>query len=321
MKKHILSVFMCIFGILTSIGGCTQSPVSEVENLPEQESETAEVNSESEPEYVAVPRSRRIRIFLVGDSTVSWHYDTKLYYPRYGYGTQLQNFFLQTARVYDLALSGTSSKNFVQYDNYTKLMEELEEEGYAEDYLIIGFGHNDSAYDDPNRFTDPTKPYTDPESFGYHLYQNYIKMARDRGAVPILCTPIAYASKNNDYTGDFVHDREVGDYRQAILDLAAAENIPVIDLTAITKDRFAELGYEKTIRYFAADVGYGDDGVTPIPLFGTDICHLNIYGARYVAYRLACELQKMEGIGDYIAENIEEPTEEILVPFPYANAQ
>lgn len=147
------------------------------------------------------------------------------------------------------------------------------------------------------------------------MYEYYIKLAREKGAYPILCTPVVYCNGGSgDYSGAYVHNTETGDYPQAIRDLAAAYDVPVIDLTNITKERYEELGAE-ALRYHAVESGILlEDGVTVTPnLAGeVDICHLNQYGARYVVYRLALELKKIDGISKYIPDDIEEPTADIL---------
>ena len=260
------------------------------------------------------PESVETNVYLVGDSTVSPHYD-RILYPRYGYGTQIANYLTENVAVDNLAVSGSSSKSFITWPQYETLKTNLK----AGDYLIIGFGHNDHNNTDPARFTKASADYTDPESFGYYLYECYIKLAREVGATPILCTPIVYVSSSDTYTGSTIHNTVDGDYRQVILDVGAALDVPVVDLTGITKARYEEIGYEEVIKYHAVEKGgYAEDGVTVIIDKSTvDGCHLNIYGASYVAYRLACELQNIEGIREYVAENLEEPTEELLKPYPY----
>ena len=252
-------------------------------------------------------------VYLVGDSTVCGFSDA-YFYPRYGYGTQIGNFLTEKVTVHNLALSGRSSKSFLSEANYQELKNSLK----AGDYLIIAFGHNDEKSDDAARFTDASKGYTDPTSFGYHLYEYYIKLAQDAGATPILCTPIVRAASDNDYTGSEAHITATGDYRQAILDLGNSVDVPVVDLTTITKERYEQLGFEETIFYHAITVGkYGDDGTTIVANTDTvDKTHLNIYGAKYVAYRLACELQKIDCISGYVQENLTEPTIADLTPNP-----
>ena len=246
-----------------------------------------------------------IKIFLVGDSTVS-SFDDDYYFPRYGWGTQLGNYLKDKATVVNLALSGRSSKSFITEDNYNTLINSIGEG----DYLLIAFGHNDEKSDDSTRFTDATKDYTDETSFGWHLYTYYIKMAQDRGATPILVTPIVRAKSTNDYSGSEGHVTANGDYREAIINLGRAVGVDVIDMTAITKARYVELGYSEALKYHAVLQGkYGADGVTVVENWDTvDKTHLNIYGAKYVSYRIATELAKLEGIRNYVAEGITEPT-------------
>ena len=292
----------------------TQPPeATEPETQPTQPV-TAPTKPETEPTQPDVPvELPETNIYLVGDSTVCGFSDT-YFYPRYGYGTQLDNFMTEKVTIHNLALSGRSSKSFLLESNYQTLKDNLQ----AGDYLIIAFGHNDQKNDDDARFTDASKDYTDPSSFGYSLYEYYIKLALDAGATPILCTPIVRAASDNDYTGSEAHVTATGDYRQAILDLAAAVNVPVVDLTAITKARYEELGFDEAILYHAMVGGiYDSDGTTIIPNVNTvDKTHLNIYGAKYVAYRLACELQKLDCISGYVLDELTEPTIADLSPNP-----
>ena len=169
-------------------------------------------------------------LYLVGDSTVASFADS-YFYPRYGYGTQLDKFLSEKVTVKNLALSGRSSKSFLIEANYSTLKNSLKEG----DILVIGFGHNDEKSDDSERFTDAALPYTDSASFGYHLYEYYIKLARECGATPILCTPIVRAQGNDNYAGSEGHVTANGDYAQAIRDLGEATDTAVIDLTALTK--------------------------------------------------------------------------------------
>ena len=250
-------------------------------------------------------------VYLVGDSTVSSFSDS-YYYPRYGYGTQLASYLTSDATVVNLALSGRSSKSFIAEENYTTLKNSLKEG----DYLIIGFGHNDEKSDDAARFTDPSKPYTDDTSFGYYLYNYYIKLALDAGATPILCTPIVRAKTNDDYSGNEAHVTATGDYAQAIRDLGAAVGVSVVDLTAITKAEYIAKGYEGAKLYHAViSAEYDTDGVTVVPNWASvDKTHLNIYGAKFVAYSLATELKGIDGICKYVSTEMTAPTEADLIP-------
>lgn len=286
----------------------TTNPVTQPTEAPTQ---PTTVPTPTQPE---IPEDLpKTNVYLVGDSTVCSFSDA-YYYPRYGYGTQLGSFMTDRVTIHNLALSGRSSKSFLTEANYQTLKNDLK----AGDYLIISFGHNDEKSDDAERFTDASKDYTDPTSFGYHLYEYYIKLAQDAGATPILCTPIVRAVTDDDYTGSEAHVTATGDYRQAIVDLGAAVNVPVVDLTSITKTQYAQIGFSEAILYHAMTGGkYDTDGVTIIANTNTvDETHLNIYGAKYVAYRLACELQKLDCIRGYVQMDLAEPTIADLTPNP-----
>ena len=288
-----------------------EDPGEDPEN-PGEEPETPE-----DPEDPKDPEEPEVlkptTVYLVGDSTVCAFSD-KYYYPRYGYGTQLGQYLNGEATVVNLALSGRSSKSFIAEANYQTLKDSIKEG----DYLIIGFGHNDEKSDEPARFTDASKPYTDPTSFGYHLNEYYVKVAQSKGATPILCTPIVRAASDNMYDGAEGHITATGNYAQAIRDLGAALSVSVIDLTAATAERYVAIGFEEACKYHAVTAGkYAEDGTTVVPNMDTvDKTHLNVYGAKYVAYLLANGLKKVDGIKNYVLDDIATPTEKDLTPIP-----
>ncbi|MGM9857894.1 MAG: GDSL-type esterase/lipase family protein [Bacilli bacterium] len=300
MKKKLLSLLM-LSSSLFSLCSCGDEPVKE----PDIEEPGDEENLETPEEpFELVPAT----LYAVGDSTLS-SFNDEYYYPRYGYATQLSSYFDSKITITNLALSGRSSKSFLTEDNYETLKSSLKEG----DYLLIGFGHNDEKSDDDTRFTDASKSLSDESSFSYNLYENYIKLAIDKGATPILCTPIVRANKDNNYNGTSGHITETGDYRQAIIDLGASQNVQVIDLTSITKNQYIELGYSEAIYYHAMTSGMlGEDGVSIVEKIGSvDTTHLNIYGAKYVAYQVAKTLKESTcTLGHYVLDNISEPTKE-----------
>ena len=317
MKKRktfsLISLVLLVSMLTIILASCKPETQPEEEDKnPPSSDESNEKEEEKEEEGEKEVLSK-INIFMVGDSTMSSFAD-EYFYPRYGYGTQLQGYFDEAATVVNLALSGRSSKSFIAEANYTKLKNELKEG----DYLIIGFGHNDEKSDDTERFTDASKPYTEEGSFGYSLNEYYIKLAIEKGATPILCTPIVRVSSSDNYSGTNGHVTDNGNYAQAIIDLGNALNVSVIDLTDITKARYEELGYDDAKYYHAFTAGkYGADGTTiVVDTNSLDGTHLNIYGAKYVAYRLATELKNLEGIGKYVLQDIAEPTRADLVSNP-----
>lgn len=251
-------------------------------------------------------------VYIVGDSTLS-SFSDNYYLPRYGYGTQLSRYLKEGVRVVNLALSGRSSKSFLSEPNYAQLKAALS----RGDFLVIGFGHNDEKREE-ERYTNPNKSYTDADlsrglSFRYNLYKNYICLARDRGATPILCTPIVRLSEDDDYSGACGHitqtvgTYEGGDYAEAIRKLGRAAGATVIDLTSSSRARYLKLGHEQAAKFHA---WAGTSAGVPVGLDGT---HLNRYGAAWTAYEWALVLSQSDNpLKSYLSDRLAPPSAEEL---------
>lgn len=209
--------------------------------------------------------------WIVGDSTVSAFTDN-YYYPRYGYGTQIGNYLDDTYKVENLALSGRSSRSFLTEANYTTLKDGIK----TGDVLIVGFGHNDEKAG--ATFTDPTGDWQTEGSFAKCLYDNYVKLAQDAGAEIILCTPIVRRNTTGTFKDSELHVTADGDYPEAIRKLGADKNVPVVDLTKLTKELYDSLGASETL-YLHAWLSSKESSV--------DNTHLNIYGAKKIAWMFA----------------------------------
>ena len=233
--------------------------------------------------------TEKVTVYMVGDSTVcNYTNDTSLAFPRNGYGMWVGNYLNENATVVNLALSGRSSKSFLQEANYKTLKESISKG----DYLIIGFGHNDEKIDDDLRYTNPTGDVNDQTSFQYHLYTYYVKLAIDAGAHPILCTPIVRRHTSNNYAGSSGHVTNGGDYAQAIVDLGAQFGVPVIHLRDLTKEYYSSLTADQTAKLHATS-GQVETSI--------DNTHLNSYGAAQVAY-MFCKalLDTNSGLANYV---------------------
>lgn len=260
---------------------------------------------------VALPSDKKI--YVVGDSTVC-SFNDNYYLPRYGYGTQLAEYLNVTSdQIVNLAISGRSSKSFLTESNYATLTSSIGEG----DYLIIGFGHNDEKSDEAARYTDANGTHTQAttangDSFQYVLYENYVKMATEKGATPILCTPIVRYDTSGAYTGAKVHDTtssdksgKGGDYVAAIKALGAATDATVIDLTELTKAVYSV--DNDAAAYFHAHTAYTGEKPNEIPS-GRDDTHINKYGAKMVAYQFANALKATDSsLKAHIKSNISAP--------------
>jgi lysophospholipase L1-like esterase len=97
---------------------------------------------------------------------------------------------------------------------------------------MIQFGHNDGAENKPERYVNLT---------GYKEYLRlFVNQTREKGATPILLTPVArnYPWKEGKLTN--VH----GEYPQAMKEVAKEMNVLLIDLNELSMQSFTQKGQE-----------------------------------------------------------------------------
>ena len=232
-------------------------------------------------------------VWIIGDSTVSSFADN-YYYPRYGWGTQIDKYLDGTYEVKNIALSGRSSKSYVNDKEYNELTSGMKQG----DYLLIGFGHNDEKAE-ADRYTDPNGDYKTAGSFANSLYENYIKPAQAAGTTVILCTPIVRRTATTEWSDSNLHitkdsgDFKGGDYAQSIRNLGKELNIPVVDMTKMTKELYDTLGPDETVNLHAW---------TSSKATSVDNTHTNIYGGTYNAYLVTKTIKELgvAGISEHI---------------------
>ena len=234
-------------------------------------------------------------VWVIGDSTVS-SFNDAYYYPRYGYGTMLSKYFTDNITVKNLALSGRSSKSYVNDKEYKELIDGMQEG----DYLIIGFGHNDEK-NEPDRYTSPSADINEAGTFGNSLYENYIKIAKEKGVTVILDTPIVRRSADGNWSASNLHQANGGDYAQVIRDLGANLGLTVIDMTNITKNLYDELGPSETL-YLHAWTSKDPSSV--------DNTHINIYGAKLLDYYLTQAIKNSDNSLAKYVKDLTKPTKE-----------
>ena len=231
-------------------------------------------------------------MYVIGDSTVcnyvkddGSHTDATYFYPRYGYGTQLGNYLSSKITVNNLALSGRSAKSFLAEANYQTFVNGIK----AGDFLVIGFGHNDQKSDDADRFASAAESTDTEGSFKNILWNKYAKIAQEKGATVILCSPIVRINANNDYTGANGHVTATGDYGAAVKELAEEKGLDFVHLRDITAQVWADATYDGAKLFHAVTKGTSsDEGVTVTPDFNSiDGTHINLLGAKRIAYEFA----------------------------------
>ena len=129
------------------------------------------------------------------------------------------------------------------------------------DYVLIEFGHNDKKT---------------PQA-QFELYLNkYISETQALGGIPVLVTPIARASFSGTTVGA-QHINDLGvDLPASIRSVGTANNVPVIDLTALTTAWLNATGPTAKTEFYA-------DQVT----------HLNVAGAQAVSEMAKTAIQTL----------------------------
>lgn len=234
-------------------------------------------------------------IWIVGDSTVSSFTDN-YYYPRYGWGTQIGNYLDGSFNIQNLALSGRSSKSYIVEPQYLTLLSSMK----SGDYLLVGFGHNDEKAE-AERYSNPNGTYLEPGSLANSLYENYIKPAQAAGTQVILTTPIVRRPAAGVWSDSNLHVTATsggfagGDYPQAIRDLGTALNLPVVDMTSLTKSLYDQLGSAETLYLHAW---------TSSKPASVDNTHTNIWGGKYNAYLVAKAIKELgvSGLAEHVID-------------------
>lgn len=165
-------------------------------------------------------------VFLAGDSTVT----DQTKEPWTSWGQMLTRFFKPTLAVANYAESGETLRAFEGEKRLEKLLTQMK----AGDYLFVQFAHNDMK-----RGT--------PAEIGYaDALRRFIEAARARGAQPVLVTSMH--RRQFDENGKVVDTMQ--GFPAAMKAVAAAENVPLIDLHAMSRTFYEALGPDKSAAAF-----------------------------------------------------------------------
>lgn len=211
-------------------------------------------------------------IYLIGDSTCA----TKKLdgeNPERGWGHMFPALVDDALRVENHATNGRSTKSFRDEGRWAAVYDKLAEG----DYVFIQFGHNDEKINDSTR-------YSSPDRYAENL-RRYVRETREKGARPLLLTPIV---RRNWVEGRLVDTHD--GYPAAMKRVAAEEQVPLIDMEAITREWLNGVGEEPSKAYYM----WVEPGTCPLhPKGRQDNTHLNVKGAHEVARMVAREVQTM----------------------------
>ena len=211
------------------------------------------------------------RIFLIGGSTMA---DFPAGHPKPGWGQMLPQFFKDPTIIRNHARSGRSSKSFIDQGLWDKVAAEMQ----AGDYLIMCWGTNDSS-GDPARRTDPRT------TFRANLLR-FMAETRAKGATPILATQVAHRRWNEQ--GQW--NETVSEYAQVNRELAASEQVPLMEMYELTTALERSHGVEGSIKLHAY-VEPGTNDFFPEGL--KDNTHYSAYGATRVAALAVQEFRRL----------------------------
>ena len=211
-------------------------------------------------------------VYLFGNSTVV-DQDKE---PYASWGQIIPVFFDSTVVVANHAESGQAARTFIGGKRADKALSTMK----PGDYVFIEFGHNDQKQKGPGKGA-----YF---SFMSEMKQ-LVDMVRAKGAVPVLVTPTARRSFDDNGRIRQTH----GEYPDAVRFLAAHDSVTVIDLNPMTFRLYEAMGVEPSTRAF---VHYPANTFPGQATALEDNTHFNPFGAYEVARCV------MEGIKTQLPE-------------------
>ncbi|MFE6406854.1 rhamnogalacturonan acetylesterase [Streptomyces sp. NPDC057837] len=172
------------------------------------------------------PARHTRQILLIGDSTVCDQPGA----PYSGWGQQLPQYLRRGVSVANYADSGESTVSYLGNPRLWATVRPLIRPG---DTVLVQLAHNDKT--------------TDEATYRANL-ETLVAGVRERGGQPVLVTPIVRRWFNADGTLDngtalLVNGLGV-DHPAVVRSVAAARDVPLIDLTAKTKELVESLGVE-----------------------------------------------------------------------------
>ncbi|WP_309568575.1 fibronectin type III domain-containing protein [Paenibacillus sp. sptzw28] len=227
--------------------------------------------------------------YIAGDSTVQT-YDP-YWRPQAGWGQMIQRFFTTDVMFDNRAIGGRSSKSFIfegRLDNILRVIR-------PGDYFLIQFGHNDATISIPER-------YASPADYKEYL-RTYVNGTRQRGATPILVTPVGRRSYNSE-TGKF--NVSFPEYVAKMKELAAELDVALVDLSSLSVAYYDSIGPEGTLSVFM----HVPAGMyQAFPNGAADNTHFQEYGAIQLARLLSGGIRQLDlPLAAYVTD-IEPPAE------------
>ncbi|MFC7139176.1 rhamnogalacturonan acetylesterase [Halosimplex aquaticum] len=198
-------------------------------------------------------------VHLIGDSTMAEKGASER--PQTGWGTPFAEYVDESVTVKNHACNGRSTRTFRELGHWEPAVEALAENHY----VFVQFGHNDES----------SKPRATTEvEFTAHL-ERYVEETRERGAEPVLLTPIT--RRQFDGEGE---PKETHPYSPLVRDVARQRDVPLIDADERSRALLREMGPEASKSLF---LHLSPDEHANYPDGVTDDTHFSRAGARRMA--------------------------------------
>ena len=201
-------------------------------------------------------------IYIAGDSTVT---DQSADYPYSpgtsysGWGQMLTAYLKEGIAVSNHSHSGLTTESFRKEGHYAV----IDQYSKPRDFLFYQFGHNDQKLEDLKA------------RGGYQTnLVRYISECREKGAYPVLVTPVARNSWKGNSGG---YNDLLEEYAVACQEIGEVTETPVLDLHRLSRDFVLEKGLEGVKGYF----------------YPNDFTHNNDYGAYKMAGFVADEIRRV----------------------------
>ncbi len=208
-------------------------------------------------------------LHLAGDSTMADK--AILGFPERGWGQLFRPWLRPPWHLANHAVNGRSTSSFRDRGHWQRVLDRL----HAGDVVLIQFGHNDAKQDDPERYADLVTTFPDN-------LRRFVREVRERHATPVLATPVVRRWFNADGSLQDMH----APYVAALRAVAAEEQVPLLELEALTRQLLVTLGPDASLGLFVGDAATTATGKT-------DNTHFNEEGARRVAALAAAELRRL----------------------------
>ncbi|ESP90068.1 rhamnogalacturonan acetylesterase [Candidatus Halobonum tyrrellensis] len=200
-------------------------------------------------------------VHLVGDSTAADKAADER--PETGWGTPFADRFDGSVTVENHARNGRSTRTFIEEGRWQPVVDALT----ADDYVFVQFGHNDEV---------PSKEQYTPEAAFRANLERFVDETRERGANPVLLTPVARRRFDESGEPTDTH-REYADLTRTV---ARDRDVPLVDADERSRALLRELGPEASKRLYNH---LPPDEHPNYPEGVADDTHFSEYGARRVA--------------------------------------